>query len=370
MDLEDGEAVLRCLDHGCHARRQVGAVGAGSLLGAEQGAQGGDVEAFAGPVHDGVEHRLHLCARAEQQVPAVLDLVDAVAVAEQGAFLVGEIEPEAQARRVDPPVADLAQTPCSRGMRQGVCDLGQALGVSDGGGAIAFLDEGYARRPGSTGDVLVAVQDDLRAEGRVARHLDRHMSPVGVEDVERVVVDEHLLLGQVAEHATLALGTLHVPGGGRGTGDQDQEHADAEVGMGGEVLLGDEVLALAALAVDDRHAVGRAPRPDATTEPARHPHQMGIVQVVVVVAVPAPPPHSEPARAVAQREVGVQHDAIHAVVRTGQQVAVAGGQVVEHIATVRRESRITLPELPRRGPRSRASEASLGIGVDDLGAGT
>ncbi|MGH9258743.1 MAG: hypothetical protein ACRD08_02425, partial [Acidimicrobiales bacterium] len=42
---------------------------------------------------------------------AVLDLIDGVAVAEQGSVLVGQVEPEAQARRVDPPVADLAQAP-------------------------------------------------------------------------------------------------------------------------------------------------------------------------------------------------------------------------------------------------------------------
>src|SRR5205823_2693721 len=118
-------------------------MGSGSLFGAEQGAQGGDVESTTGPVDDRVEHPVHLSAGAEQQVAAVLHLVDGVVVAEQGSLLVGDVEPEAQTCRVDPPVADLAQAPYSRGVRQGVCDLGQTLRVDNIGEAVAFLGEGY-----------------------------------------------------------------------------------------------------------------------------------------------------------------------------------------------------------------------------------
>jgi hypothetical protein len=42
----------------------------------------------------------------------------------------------------------------------------------------------------------VAVEDDLRPEWRVTGHLDRQMSPLGVPDMKRVVVDEGPLLGQ------------------------------------------------------------------------------------------------------------------------------------------------------------------------------
>jgi hypothetical protein len=81
-------------------------------------------------------------------------------------------------------VADLAQSPYSRILRQGICDPGQARGVGDRGEAVADLGECYPRRGGLPGHVLVAVEDDLRAERRMPRHLDRHMTPLRVDDVE------------------------------------------------------------------------------------------------------------------------------------------------------------------------------------------
>src|SRR6266699_2945776 len=79
-----------------------------------------------GPVQHPVKQVLHLAARGEQQVAAVFGLVDRVVVAEPAHALLGEVEAEAQASRVDPPVADLAQAPYSRLARQGICDPGQA----------------------------------------------------------------------------------------------------------------------------------------------------------------------------------------------------------------------------------------------------
>jgi hypothetical protein len=143
------------------------------------------------------------------------------------------------------------------GSEQGVCELGQAGGVGDGGKAVAFLGEGYPCCPRGAGDVLVAVQDDLGPKGRVARHLYSHVAPLGVEDMEGVLVDKALLLGQVADLAPL--GPLYVPGGRRRTGHQDHEHPWAGLGVLGQVALGDQVLPLASLAVDDGDPVGRCP---------------------------------------------------------------------------------------------------------------
>ena len=62
------------------------------------------------------------------------------------------------------------------------------------------------------------------------------------------MVDEGLALLQVHEHAGLGAGDL--PLGGDGPGDEDQEHPSADLVVG-QALLDDQVLALAALAVDD-----------------------------------------------------------------------------------------------------------------------
>src|SRR5664279_5163796 len=111
-----------------------------------------------------------------------------------------DVEPEAQARGVDPPVDDLAQAPYRPRLGQGVCDLSQALGITNTGEAVALLREAYAGRLGLAGDVLVAVEDHLRPEGWMPTHLDRHVPEGRVHDVERVVVDELPGLVQVADH--------------------------------------------------------------------------------------------------------------------------------------------------------------------------
>jgi len=95
----------------------------------------------AAPVGHGAEDPVHPRARGEDQVPAVLGLVDRVVVAEPAGLLLGQVQAEAQARGVDPPVAGLAQPPCSRVLRQGVCDLSQALRIRDPSKAVALLDE-------------------------------------------------------------------------------------------------------------------------------------------------------------------------------------------------------------------------------------
>src|SRR3954449_10336478 len=94
------------------------------------------------------------------------------------------------------------------GLRQGVCDLSQAGGVGDAGETVALLDVTDATRPGRGGDVLMPVEDDLRPERWMPGHLDGHMSPLRIQDVEGVVVDEGPLLDQVAQHATGRAGDL------------------------------------------------------------------------------------------------------------------------------------------------------------------
>jgi hypothetical protein len=91
--------------------------------------------------------------------------------------------------------------------------------------------------------------------------------------------------------------------------------------MGREVLLGDLMLAFPTLAVDHRDAMRGGRGPDPAGEPPGHPHRVRVVQLLVV-AVQPPPPRAEPARVVAQRVVGVEHDPIHAVVAAVEEIAV------------------------------------------------
>src|SRR3954468_2452106 len=113
-----------------------------------------------------------------------------------------------------------------------------------------------------------------------------HCGSMMVHDVEGVVVDEGPFLGQVDQHPASRAGDL--TDRGDRAGHQDQEHP-AVHGVLGEVLLGDLVLAFPALAVDHRDAVRAGRGPDPAGEPAGHPHQVRVVQLLVVAVQPSPP---------------------------------------------------------------------------------
>jgi hypothetical protein len=141
-----------------------------------------------GPVQHGAVHPVHVTAVGEQQITGVFGLIDRVGVGEAGPLLVGQVQAEAQARGVDPPVDDLAQPPCSRIVRQGVCDLGQAGRIRGSSKTVALLGETDALALRGDRYVLVPVQDHLRAERCMPGHLDDQVPPLAVHDVEAVVI--------------------------------------------------------------------------------------------------------------------------------------------------------------------------------------
>ena len=212
-DPEPAEPVPWFLDHDLLRRRAVLAVVMGPRLEPEQGPDRRDVQPGPGPVQDPVEQGLHLRPGSEQQVPGVLGLVDGVGVAEPAAFLLLEVQPEAQAGGVDPPVADLAQAPYSRLPRPGICDPGQALRIRYLSKTVPLLGKADALALRGDGDVLVAVEHHLRAERRVPGHLDGQVPERRVHDVEAVVVDVLPLLLQVRDGpARRAVHLPHVAG--------------------------------------------------------------------------------------------------------------------------------------------------------------
>jgi hypothetical protein len=133
----------------------------------------------------------------------------------------------------------------------------------------------------------VAVEDDLRAERRMPRHLDGHMPPYRVDDVKRIVIDVFAPPFDVDD--AISRRPFHRPHRCRGLGHQHQKHPGVDR-VSGQVFRGDAVLALAGLAEDHRDRVGRAPGLDPAGEPPGHPHQMGVVQLLVAAVVQPPPP--------------------------------------------------------------------------------
>jgi hypothetical protein len=120
----------------------------------------------------------------------------------------------------------------------------------------------------------VAVEDDLGPEGRMPGHLDGEVAPLRIQDVERVMVDVGHLLEQLGELAVDAL--LDLPKRGWGAGDQDQKDALADLVLG-QVLLSQQVLALARPAIEQRDALGLGPTSHPAREAACQAHEMGVV---------------------------------------------------------------------------------------------
>jgi hypothetical protein len=83
---------------------------------------------------------------------------------------------------------------------------------------------------------------------------------------------------------------------------------------------------------------------DPAGEPVGHPHQVRVIQLLII-AVQPPPPGPEPARVVPQREVGVEHDPVHAVVAARQQIAVWRTEPSLNPSTTAGRSH----QLPRQG---------------------
>src|SRR5438552_3865145 len=105
----------------------------------------------------------------------------------------------------------------------GICDFGQLRSLGDDGETVSFFCKADLFAAGLTGYILMTVQDDLCAERRMTGHLDGDVSPVWVDDVERVVIDERPLGFEIANHSLLR--SLDLPHGGHGSAHQDEKES-------------------------------------------------------------------------------------------------------------------------------------------------
>src|SRR6266540_5069831 len=279
-------------------------------LGPKQGSQLRHVQSSTGTVNHPLKDLLHLSAAGEEQVPAVLDLVDRILVVKPSPLLLQNIQSETQARRIDPPLAHLVQSPYRLILGQGICDPRQACTVGDVGETVALLAEVELGLPRPAGDVLMAVQDDLGAEGWVTTHLDRNVAPLRIHDVEGVVVHIGFLL---LEQDAARTGTSDVPQRHLRSSDKNQKQATLHR-VGGKIVFGQVVLALSASAVDNWNSVSLGEAAHSTTEATGHAHEMSVVQLLVGAAHQPPPPLPKATGRVADPVVRIQDNPVDAVV--------------------------------------------------------
>src|ERR1700674_1535029 len=167
MQLEDRQIIRRSLDRDFPlCRLHVSwAVFRPSLV-AEDRLYRLQVQRRTATIDQGLEHLLHASANQEYQISAVLHLIVGEVIAQAAAFLLLEVECEAQAAAVNPPLTDLAQSPYSPLLGQGRCDLRKARRVRDAGETVALLGEPDASFARLTGDVFMAIQNHLGGERR------------------------------------------------------------------------------------------------------------------------------------------------------------------------------------------------------------
>src|SRR5207247_11301417 len=134
---------------------------------AQNGFHGAEIHPGARTVDQRLEDLVHPPAEGEDEIPAVLQLVGRVLIAKPAPPLLVEIERETQTRRIDPALADLAQSPYRPRVGQGVCDPREACGIRDVGETVAFFGELNALLAGLSRDPFVPIDDHLRWEGRV-----------------------------------------------------------------------------------------------------------------------------------------------------------------------------------------------------------
>lgn len=316
--LEHRQVILRSLDHDFAARLFFVLAAGWTPFGSEDGLQGFDIEQASGAINGTLKNLLQLTTSQEEQITTVFFLVDRVVVVQTGLFLLGQIQSKAQASRVNPTLTYLAQAPYDVWRTQGVCDLRQSCGVGDLGETIAFLGKLDAFLSGLTSHVLMSIQDDLCAERRMTAHLDGDMSPIGVENVERVVVHIRVLSGKVDYFA--ALGTLHIPNRRWRASNQDQKYAD-ETWIFWKMFLGSFVFPLSWHTINQRNLVCLRMCANTTAKTSSHSHQMSIVQIVIRTHQLSPP-STEAAWCLTQAKVGVEDNPVHTVIGVVQQVSV------------------------------------------------
>jgi len=125
-------------------------------------------------------------------------------------------------------------------------------------------------------------------------------------------------------------GSLDIPHRCHRPGHQNQEDPGVIHRVLGEILLGDQGLALPRGAVDDRDVAGLGKGTHAPAEAPRHPHQMGVIQLRIRAAHQLSPPVTKTARRVAHDVVGVEDDPVHAVVAALETVGIVARQLIGH----------------------------------------
>jgi hypothetical protein len=202
VQLENRQIIRRSVDHNLQSSSLVSPVAMRATFATEDGLPTLHIQTGTTAVHHCLEQQLHN-GRPDEKSDSGCIQPDRLSTHTGTSCAADPADPaKTQTRTVNPAIADLAQSPCRPTFEQGICDFGQTGRAGKYSEAVSLLCELNAATTCLTGDVLVTVQNDLGTERRMSRHLDRDMAPVGIHDVERIMVDERLPGFKVLNNAT------------------------------------------------------------------------------------------------------------------------------------------------------------------------
>ena len=312
MYLENCQIIDRSLDHELETRGLLlSSLSERPALGAEQCLHHLDVKGGASSINDTIEHLIHDAPASKKEIAAVFNLVDRIRVVKSGSLLLHTLQSEAQTRRIYPTLADLDQAPYRARGSHGICNSGKACGVGHLGKAVvSFLTRNVhflcMRR-----HVFMAIQHDLRGKRRVRAELDGYMPPFRVHDVERILIDVGLrgLLFDVDPPVAIP---LHIKNGRWATSGQNAEDAP-ELRVCWNMLFGDFIFSFTPFTVDQWDPMLFGIGANSSAKSSSESHEVSIVKSVIV-SHQHTPPRSKTTAGLRQNKIGIQNNAIHAII--------------------------------------------------------
>src|ERR1022692_3113951 len=318
MDLEHRQIVAGSLDHDFPSRLLLLPTAA-TLATTEDRLDRPDVQGRTRAINHSLKNFLQDAAFVEQQIATVFRLINRELIPKAALLLLGHIQRQAQTHLIKPMLAGLLQAPYSVQRTQGICDFAQTCGIGIIRETVVLLAKLQSLLLGLAGHIFVAIDDDLGRERWMPTHFDDQMPPRDIPDVKRIMIHVRLMFRAVDVDTAVAK-AMDRPDRKRCPLDDDAENA-WPLRHVRTFFLDPFVGTFLARAFDDRNLVLLGPPIHAPTEAPRQTHQMGIIQVVIG-AIQEPPPNAKSTRRTAQRKVSIQHDAIDAVVRAIQKLAI------------------------------------------------
>src|SRR4029450_5960690 len=113
MQLEDRQIIHRSLDRDFPLGRSLLPRPVARTMPSSQNRRDGfQVQGGPASINQCLEDLIHMVADFKDQVPAVFELIDRILVVKPALLLLLQLEGKAEAGRVNPTVADLAELPC------------------------------------------------------------------------------------------------------------------------------------------------------------------------------------------------------------------------------------------------------------------